>query len=265
MKIADVFSGRRFILAYISVGVIAVGLFADLIINALWFSYFNPYGGHSEGWMSAQYFCTLFSFIFSLLALVLVILIVVSYFFISAISENPLISLLISIIMIVFSIISIATSIYTGVYGSLSFDHIHYSPDGGYVINAKCYNPIISSFTKKSFDYAYKKSQEEKYANWIYKIASKVIKDFDKSKEYKDQFVLSIATFVALNQPEKLESGIISLVWVRGREFNSSLCSSLGVPSIIFAVFQIVGLILLCIASFCGAKKDNEASINEEA
>ncbi|KAK8849902.1 hypothetical protein M9Y10_018491 [Tritrichomonas musculus] len=273
MIIHNFFSGKNQLFAFITAGILFAGLFSCLVISGYWFSYYNSYGKHAEYTVLATYYCTLLCMVFSLLALVVLIFMVVSHFFLSFISENRLFSNIIVIVLTVFSIFSIITGLLCGVLGVTDIN-----PNGLYddvenpTFDPKCHTLLIDGFSGTMYYYAKEHNDAKGYGSWMYKILKKICPEVTKFLEsYLQESELKPKEFIIyilqLSIDEDDVSGwareVDTLLAESGAKYSNALCKSVGVPSFIFSIFTIVGLVFLAIFGCCA--KGDDASENEGA
>lgn len=275
MIIHNFFSGKNQLFAFITAGILFAGLFSCLVISGYWFSYYNSYGKHAEYTVLATYYCTLLCMVFSLLALVVLIFMVVSHFFLSFISENRLFSNIIVIVLTVFSIFSIITGLLCGVLGVTDIN-----PNGLYEyvkqvnshFDPKCHTLLIDGISGSMYYYAKEHNDARGYGSWMSKILKKICPDIYKflesypqamEKTPKEFIIYMLEQFMNENDDRGWAREVDALLAESGAKYSNALCKSVGVPSFIFSIFTIVGLVFLAIFGCCA--KGDDASENEGA
>lgn len=299
MIIHNFFGGKNQIFAFITAGLLFAGLFSCLVISGYWYSYYT-YGVHADYTVLATYYCTLLCMVFSLLALVVLIFMVVSHFFLSVISESRLFSNIIVIVLTVFSIISVLTGLLCGVLGVMDID-----PNDNYDwldnphFDPKCHSLLIYEFSRDMYYYARDHNDAKGFGTWMHKIVTKIYPDAKElisniSKEFdikgKDLFI-SILQYAFENDDyvniteltgSKLAAQIFGYENIHIEEFmdytlagfdsedisyaaeySNALCKTVGVPSIIFSILTIAGLVFLLIFGCCAKGDNDDASANE--
>lgn len=299
MIIHNFFGGKNQLFAFITAGILFAGLFPCLVISGYWYSFYT-YGKHAEYIALATYYCTLLCMVFSLLALVVLIFMVVSHFFLSFISESRLFSNIIVIVLTVFSIFSIITGLLCGVLGVTDID-----PKDNYDwldksrFDPKCHSLLIFELSRALYFYAKDHNDAKGYGTWMHKIVTKIYPDAKElisniSREYdikeKDIFIDTLQYAFEnddyINVTELINSKIVDVIFGRdtfyiddfmdftlagfdseyihyAAKYSDALCKTVGIPSIIFSILTIAGLVFLLIFGCCAKEDNDDASANE--
>lgn len=250
MRISDAFEGSRSILMWIATGVMGASLIVELVVTAYWWSFYHPFAIHYNPIVMIIYIATIFCWIFALVSLVLLILMVVSHFFIKPIADSSVISTLIVAFYSIFAIIVCLFGLISGVFGLINFDYTHYEGNVEMKYKCKCLTFLFHN-TYRPYNYAYDKKKYKDYADMIYKILKKTMKGAkDLTKEYI--YTAFMPYFAGPKNEDAFEEEMMGLM---EPEYNSNLCSSTGAPALVFAIVLMVGLILFAVAACCcGAK-----------
>ncbi|KAK8892344.1 hypothetical protein M9Y10_029570 [Tritrichomonas musculus] len=253
MRISDAFDGSRSLLMWIATGAMGASLFVELVVTAYWWSFYHPFAIHYNPIVMILYLATTFCWVFALVSLVLLILMVVSHFFIKPIADSSAISTLIVVFYTIFAIIVCLFGLISGVFGLLNLEFTI----GDIKYKSKCLT-MLFHLTNRPYNYAYDNNKAEDYGNMIYKILKKTLKNTDGFT--KESFFYEFAPFfLGEKQAEEFETQMSNNAL---REYNSNLCSATGAPALVFAIILMVGLILFAIAACCcGAK----ASVGNES
>ena len=175
-----------------------------------------------------------------------------------------------------FSIFSILTGFLCGILGSVVINpNDLYIDDEVPYFDGKCYPLLIDSFTGGMLDYALRENDAKGYAKWLVRIARKISKDLDDymGSKAEDQIAKGIDECKRKDDYEsylcikELEKEIDDLFYYANPKYNDSLCKDVGIPSFVFAIFVLIGLILFAISSCCienGGDENNSLSQNEE-
>lgn len=283
MFIQAFFIGPRKILAFISVGILFGGLLSCLIISSYWFSYYNPYASHADYTVIATYYCTVFCIIFSLLGLIVLIFIVISFFFISSFSKNSVITTIAVVLLTIFSICSIIAGLLCGILGVTDINPNRLYDDIK-EFNPKCHTLLIDQIGANMYDYALSKNDAKGYGTWLYKLLSKIIPDwknhfidFFKNKfnvnmtDIEKNDMVDYVQFWFDNEPIEITenhyytfSAFNDILLAESKpKYSSALCSDVGVPSIIFSVVTLIGLILFAFSCCCSSEDKHSFSENE--
>ena len=277
MLIKNFFRGSKGILACVSFTFLFIGLLSCLVISGYWFSYYNPYGKHAEYTALATYYCTLLCLIFSLIGLVILILIFVSYFCIPQISENAIISVISVTLLTIFSIVSIIAGLLCGILGSFVINPnglYEYSyPDPDYLkhYDAKCYPLLFYSFGNDLFDYVDEKNDIEGYAKWMVKIGKKISKDIkkfikeveEKTKHKMEDIVAEALDLCRRNNTCYVDKLVEYYFYYTNPSYNDSLCKDVGIPSFVFSIITLIGIVLFAVSCCCSGKDGDTHSLSE--
>ena len=273
MLIKNFFKGSRKMIAYASMILIFIGMFSCFVISTYWFSNYTPYGAHGDILVKVIYYCLLLCFIFSLIGFLVLVLMFVSYFFIPKIAESSALSVTLVTFLTIFSILSIIASLLCGVIGSIEVNVNEYLNDEDKVkdFNGRCYPWLVSSIAIEMFEHAMETKDIKGFAKWIVKIARKISNDFKKAfdeignKKAEESFVKVMEKCIAIEDtdPHCFEDEMIEFFVQDNLEYNNSLCKDVGVPSCIFAIFTLVGLILFAVSCCCKGNAGDERSLSE--
>lgn len=250
MKISGIFNGRRFILAYIAIATIGIGLLGEIGVTVYWWSYYHPFSAHSQRTVLDTYLCTMMCWIFSIFSFILVILTLVSKF-IDSISNNQCASTSIIVFMIILTSISCLLG---GLTGCLGFSTTYFEFCASSECtkqNMKCYNTWVDSLHKKLFEYAHNNHKGKEYGEWIYKMTKKIVNDSDKVDDLEEDLVTGVEYAVEKNSIDDFSSLVDKIYYSDYAVFNDSLCKTVGIPTLLFAIVELIGLILFCVAGVC--------------
>lgn len=251
MRISSVFEGSRSILVWVAIGLMGASLFVELVVTAYWWSYYHPFGIHYNYLVKATYICTLMCWIFSLIALLLLILIVVSYFVIKPLADSDALSTLIVVIFSIFSIIACLFGIICGALGIIKPNYTYISGSTTYKYDCKCYTQLFSH-ADEAFDYAYDNNKAKDYGEFMYKLLMKIVKDKEVKDVTKEEFLEGMAPiFLETNKDLARKAFDEEMFELMSLNYNSNLCTSTGAPALVFAVILIVGLIVFACGGCC--------------
>ena len=270
MLIKNFFRGSNGILACVSFTLLFIGLLSCLVISGYWFSYYYPYGKHAEYTALATYYCTLLCLIFSLIGLVILIFILISYF-IPQISENTIISGISVTFFTIFSILSIIAGLLCGVLGSFVinpnglYEYEYGDPDYLKNYDAKCYPLLFYSFSNDLFDYVDEKNDIKGYAKWIVKIGKKISKDIkkfikeveEKTKYKMEDIVAEALDLCRMNNSCSVSTLVDYYFYYTNPSYNDSLCKEVGIPSFVFSIITLIGIVLFAVSCCCSGKNED--------
>ena len=249
------FTGPKKNFILISLVILGIGLLADFITNVVWFSRIDPWYRYGSSSMKATYNSTCVCWFFSMIGLIAVAILLMSFFFIknlfSKISEGTSTSILTIVVITVLSLISLISAFVSASYGLKEFyskeyfSRINDDDDdyGNYNIevpmNYKCYSYNEEEDYEQIAAYAFYKNKMNSYYKWQEKIGKKIYKEYIYTDEDGDR---AYAT-----------------------KYTNYLCSEVGIPSLVFGIVQIIGLCLfyfIIITSLISS--DSDKSINED-
>lgn len=274
MTIEAIFGGKCLCCSWTALVIFGAGLFAEVIINALWFSKYYPWMSSSSGPVKYVYLCTILCTVFSILTLLLLALMLICFFAIKKCSRNVCACVSLCIFIFIFTLISVITAFGAGIYGMAGINAEEKIFD-------KCYDHIFEQISydvldnvlSETFEYDYGKLND--YIGWIIDLLYTIV-DFNSLKipkdEYKEEhqlrWVTEILAGTALDiKHEFLLGQITAFVTAYGfGNLNNKLCANFYIPTIFFLVIEIIGfvwfLITTCCGCCCGRKSDQDTSVN---
>lgn len=260
MTIEAIFGGKCLCCSFTSLIIFGVGLFAEVIINASWYSKYYPWMGAASGPVRYVYLCTIICTIFSILTLLLLGLMLICFFVIKSCSRNVCACITLCIFIVLCTIVSIVTAFGAGLYGMAGI----YAEDKLY---GKCYDHIFDQICTNVLDDVlsesslFDSSKLSNYVSWIIDKLYSVVVFGDKKipkDEYKKnnqkRWVLEILGASGLDaQHEALMLQITGFIALYGRgNLNNSMCATLYVPTILFLVVEMIGFIWFLFSTCCG-------------
>ena len=253
MTLEAIFGSEKKILVIVSLIMIAAGVFADFIVDIVWWSRLHPWFAHAEKTGKTTYGSLTAAWVFCLVNIIILALIAIFKFFVQSvyekIGENRLISIVVigvvSVLSVVIAICSIIPSGYglknTKGEGGFNYKCLSYLEDGfqgvcKYLGKKHNASPeIIEGVIYSFIDY-----EEEEYIDYL----PKDVRDFGKwyRKVYFNFF--------------KRDSFKVTDYY----------CAAVGAPSLVFALVLLVGVILFLVvavpilkdSSDGGNKSENE-------
>lgn len=273
MTIEAIFGGKCLCCSWTALIIFGAGLFAEVIINACWFSKYYPWMSAASGPVKYVYLCTIICTIFSILTLLLLALMVICFFAIKSCSRNACACVSLCIFISLFTLVSVITAFGAGVYGMAG-------TQAEEQLFGKCYDHIFEQICNNVLDDVMSetfKSDYEKlynYLGWVidmlYSAVSfnslKIPKDEYKEK-YQMGWVLEILTGEAFDSKNYfLLAQISEFITTYGfGKLNNKYCASFYVPVIFFVLVEIIGyvwfLFTTCCGCCCGRKSDNNSII----
>lgn len=250
LTLEGIFTGGKKLLALISLILIGAGLFADFITNVVWFSRIDPWFMHGLGSCPGTYQSTAVCWFFSLVGLILIALLIIFYFFMKPLFEKITGRAGYTVITIAtiscVVIISIISAIVASSYGLRETYTIKDNIYGDEVaVNMKCYAYMdIESSYYAMISWAFARNKLNSFYKWMVKFSEKAVIEKEECIDDGDyQHCIDTTTY------------------------KNYLCAEVGAPSLVFAIVQIIGLILFyytLILNIVGAGSNDSINENDE-
>ena len=217
MGLDNLFSDKKTI-TVIAMIVIGVGLLGDFVASIVWWSRIQPWFSHGLKSGKTVYQCILACWVLSLVGLIAIIIFIIFTFFVSSICDSITgNTLILTICIVIVGAVSVG-SIVSGAYGS-------------------------SFAVKNPFDYAKKCYEDGDYEN----------PDDDCIEEYlKNKCVIYVSEGAdgASQWAEKNGKEDDLRKWKEKYIYtkNKQLCGDVGIPTLVFALVQAIGIIIFIVA-----------------
>lgn len=240
MGLSDIFSSEKKILAFVGLGLIGAGVFADFITAIVWWSRIHPWLSHGTGDGKTVYSSLIACWVFALLCIIIIAVLLILAFFVKSIFEKISESSLLTIVCIsIVGILSFVVAITAIIASSFALKNktIH---EYGESYNIKCYEYLYDPGVERWVD-SQPEDELEDYYKWDSKIREKITKcvrwEYDEYEDYE---------------------------YCEDREYTNYLCAEVGAPSLIFAIFQIIGIAIFIYVALPFIKGSGDAkSANE--
>ena len=249
MTLEAIFGSEKKILVIVSLIMIAAGVFADFIVDIVWWSRLHPWFAHAEKTGKTTYGSLTAAWVFCLVNIIILALIAIFKFFVQSvyekIGENRLISIVVIGVVSVLSVVIAICSIIPSGYGLKNT-----KDERGF--NYKCMLYLDDGFqgVYKYFGKKYNKSPEdiEYYMNLFIEE-----EDLDLPKDVRDFAKWFRKFYFNFYQMDPFK-------------VTDYYCAAVGAPSLVFALVLLVGVILFLVvavpilkdSSDGGNKSENE-------
>lgn len=262
MTLEQIFTGKCKCLLYTSFVILFLGLFPTFIIATTYFRKVHPWLKESD-LVGFGYKGSLVCMILSLITLVLIVLMVVSYIFIKCCATNKCSDCFFSFFITILTLGSV-------VGGCLLAFQTLYNPysysiddDGKIAFYPLCYEDFITGIKYEGLSYAMDNDKLSEFIDWVidflfYVTVFKVEKPDKKAFKQKNNKIwtteIKLADkFSAREEILDLKMLVFIENYTRGQGLmNSKLCGSIGVPIILFCIIAFLGGFFFMCANCCG-------------
>lgn len=252
MTLEQTFTGKCKCLLITSFVFLFLGLFPSFIISTTYFKRVHPWFKESDT-INFGYKGSLVCMITSLIALVLLVLMIVSYVFIKCCGSNKSSECFFVFFIIVLGLICIASGCV------LAYQTLYAQSDFVYPL---CYNDFIWGIKYDGLPYAMENNKLSDFIDWVidFLFTVTVFKvDKPNKKEFKKKNNLIWSTEIMLADKISVSEEILDLKilffignYTRGTGLmNSKLCGSIGVPIVLFCFITFFGVLFFMCANCC--------------
>lgn len=236
MTLEAIFGSEKKMIVKISLIMICAGILADFIVSIVWWTRLHPWYSHAIRTGKTVYSSLIASWVFCLVAIIVLALIAIFKFFVQSIyekiGENRLISIIVIAVVAVLSVVIFICTIIPAGFALKKAKIWEY----GESYNLKCYEYIADA--AEGIDRYF----ESKYGDY---------EDYYEEKEYEDF--------------QKWERKLNSHVFTEDDNVTDYLCAAVGAPALVFSLILLVGIILFLVVAVPVLKGSADAGGNDSA